>query len=97
MQQENWSGSTPSHPLDAFARNLPVPSGELLYQGARHDPARRPAHPRIADHRRLLAAFAALPTLALSSCTQAEPPPPSKTLLTPAQAKTGFRTDEELT
>ena len=50
-----------------------------------------------ADRRRLLAAFAAVPTLALSGCTQAEPPPPSKTILTPAQAKTGFRTDEELT
>jgi len=48
------------------------------------------------DRRRLLAAFAASP-LMLSGCSEAAPPPPSKTVITPAQAKSGFRTDEELT
>ncbi|BCT93719.1 protein-methionine-sulfoxide reductase catalytic subunit MsrP [Lysobacter helvus] len=51
-----------------------------------------------ADRRRLLAAFAAMPTLALSGCSDAAPPPPpSKTIVTPAQASSGFRTTEELT
>jgi sulfoxide reductase catalytic subunit YedY len=50
------------------------------------------------DRRRLLAAFAAAPTLALSGCSDAAPPPPpSKTIVTPAQAASGFRTTEELT
>jgi len=49
------------------------------------------------DRRRLLGLLAASPTLALSGCAEAEPPPPPKPTLTPAQAKSGFRTDEELT
>jgi sulfoxide reductase catalytic subunit YedY len=49
------------------------------------------------DRRRLLAAFATAPTLAVAGCGHAEPPPPSKLTITPEQAKSGFRTDEELT
>ncbi|KGQ19405.1 putative sulfite oxidase subunit YedY [Lysobacter dokdonensis DS-58] len=51
-----------------------------------------------ADRRRLLAAFAATPALALAGCSEAAPPPPpSKVAITPEQAKSGFRTTEELT
>ena len=49
------------------------------------------------DRRRLLSAFAATPALALAGCSDAAPPPPARTVVTPAQAKAGFRTDEELT
>ena len=50
------------------------------------------------DRRRLLAAFAASPALALAGCSEAAPPPPpSKATITPEQAKSGFRTNEELT
>ena len=49
------------------------------------------------DRRRLLAAFATAPALAVAGCGRAEPPPPPKTTITPEQAKSGFRTDEELT
>ena len=49
------------------------------------------------DRRRLLAAFAATPALTLAGCADAEPPPAPKTTITPAQAKSGFRTSEELT
>ncbi|GAB3318272.1 protein-methionine-sulfoxide reductase catalytic subunit MsrP [Luteimonas notoginsengisoli] len=49
------------------------------------------------ERRRLLAAFAAAPALALNGCAEAEPPPPPKTAITAAQARSGFRTDEELT
>jgi len=50
------------------------------------------------DRRRLLATFAASPALALSGCSDAAPPPaPAKTVITPAQARAGFRTSEELT
>ena len=46
------------------------------------------------ERRRLLAAFAAVPALGLSGCVDAEPPPAPKTSITPAQARSGFRTDE---
>jgi sulfoxide reductase catalytic subunit YedY len=49
------------------------------------------------ERRRVLAAFAAAPALALNGCAEAEPPPPPKTAITAAQARSGFRTDEELT
>jgi sulfoxide reductase catalytic subunit YedY len=49
------------------------------------------------QRRQLLAAIAAAPALALNGCAEAEPPPPPKTAITPAQARSGFRTDEELT
>ena len=49
------------------------------------------------DRRRLLAAFAAAPALTLAGCADAEPPPAAKITITPAQAKSGFRTSEELT
>jgi len=49
------------------------------------------------QRRHLLAAFAAAPALALNGCAEAEPPPPPKTAITPEQARSGFRTDEELT
>ncbi|MCI4566461.1 protein-methionine-sulfoxide reductase catalytic subunit MsrP [Lysobacter sp. CFH 32150] len=49
------------------------------------------------DRRRLLAAFAATPALTLAGCADAEPPPAAKVTITPAQAKSGFRTAEELT
>ncbi|KRD79562.1 protein-methionine-sulfoxide reductase catalytic subunit MsrP [Lysobacter sp. Root983] len=49
------------------------------------------------ERRRLLAAFAAAPALGLAGCADAEPPPAPKTAITPAQAASGFRTDETLT
>ena len=50
------------------------------------------------DRRRLIAAFAAMPALGLSGCSDAAPPPPpAKTVVTPAQARAGFRTAEERT
>ena len=50
------------------------------------------------DRRRLLAALAAVPGLGLAGCSEAAPPPvPSKTVITPEQARAGFRTSEELT
>ncbi len=48
------------------------------------------------DRRRLLAAFGALPTLGLSGCGEAAPPP-STVVVTPEQARAGFRTSDELT
>ncbi|TYT23847.1 protein-methionine-sulfoxide reductase catalytic subunit MsrP [Luteimonas viscosa] len=47
--------------------------------------------------RRLLGAFAGASLLPLAGCAEAEPPPPSNAVVTPAQAKSGFRTDEPLT
>lgn len=44
--------------------------------------------------RRLLGAFAGASLLPLAGCAEAEPPPPSNATVTPAQAKSGFRTDE---
>jgi len=49
------------------------------------------------QRRSFLQAMAAVPALALSGCAEAEPPAPSKTVVTPAQARSGFRTTEELT
>ncbi|KRC33784.1 MULTISPECIES: protein-methionine-sulfoxide reductase catalytic subunit MsrP [unclassified Lysobacter] len=49
------------------------------------------------ERRRLLAAFAAAPALGLAGCADAEPPPAPKTTITPAQAASGFRTNETLT
>ena len=49
------------------------------------------------DRRRLLAALGATPALGLAGCAEAEPPPPPKASITPAQARAGFKTDEELT
>ena len=49
------------------------------------------------QRRQLLAAFAAAPALTLAGCAEAEPPPAPKTAITPEQARSGFRTDEELT
>jgi len=49
------------------------------------------------DRRRLLAALATLPALGLAGCADAEPPPASKTVVTPEQARSGFRTTEALT
>lgn len=46
--------------------------------------------------RRLLGAMAGASLLPLSGCADAEVPP-SKTVVTPAQARAGFRTDEPLT
>lgn len=48
------------------------------------------------ERRRLLGAFAAAPALAMAGCAEAEPPPPT-TRVTPAQARSGYRTAEELT
>ena len=47
--------------------------------------------------RTLLQAFAIAPALTLAGCAEAEPPAPPKTVVTPAQARSGFRTNEELT
>ncbi|WP_369981341.1 protein-methionine-sulfoxide reductase catalytic subunit MsrP [Xanthomonas bundabergensis] len=49
------------------------------------------------DRRRLLQALALAPAVGLAGCADAEPPPPPKTVLTPEQARSGFRTSEELT
>ena len=49
------------------------------------------------DRRRLLAAMVASPALALSGCAEAEPPPPPRARVSPALAKSGFGTSEELT
>jgi len=49
------------------------------------------------QRRRVLTAITASPVLALAGCTAEEPPPAPKTTITPAQARSGFRTDEELT
>ena len=48
------------------------------------------------DRRRLLAAFGALPALGIAGCSEAAPPP-SVAEVTPAQARSGFRTTEEPT
>ncbi len=64
---------------------LKVPAGQIteesVYQG----------------RRTLLQAFAIAPALTLAGCAEAEPPAPPKTVVTPAQARSGFRTSEELT
>lgn len=49
------------------------------------------------DRRRLIAALAASPALALSGCAEADPPAPPKVTITPQQARSGFRTAETLT
>ena len=49
------------------------------------------------ERRALLRAFAMAPALALSGCAEAEPPPPPRMTVTPEQARSGFRTTEELT
>ena len=49
------------------------------------------------DRRRLLAAMVASPALALSGCAEAEPPPPPRARVSPALARSGFRTSEEPT
>ena len=49
------------------------------------------------DRRRLVAALAASPALALSGCAEADPPAPPKVTITPQQARSGFRTAETLT
>lgn len=49
------------------------------------------------DRRRLLQLFALTPALGVAGCAEADPPPPPKTVVTPAQARSGFRTAEELT
>ncbi|AJC44899.1 protein-methionine-sulfoxide reductase catalytic subunit MsrP [Xanthomonas sacchari] len=49
------------------------------------------------DRRRLLQALALTPVAGLVGCADAEPPAPPKTVVTPEQAGSGFRTNEELT
>ncbi|MBN6113799.1 protein-methionine-sulfoxide reductase catalytic subunit MsrP [Xanthomonas bonasiae] len=49
------------------------------------------------DRRRLLQALALAPAMGLVGCAEAEPPAPPKTVVTPEQARSGFRTSEELT
>lgn len=49
------------------------------------------------DRRRLLQVVALTPALGVAGCAEADPPPPPKTVVTPAQARSGFRTAEELT
>jgi sulfoxide reductase catalytic subunit YedY len=49
------------------------------------------------DRRRLLQALALAPAMGLVGCAEAEPPVPPKTVVTPEQARSGFRTSEELT
>ncbi|MEE7547870.1 protein-methionine-sulfoxide reductase catalytic subunit MsrP [Xanthomonas sp. Kuri4-1] len=49
------------------------------------------------DRRRLLQALALSPALGLAGCADAEPPAPAKAVVTPEQARSGFRTAETLT
>ena len=49
------------------------------------------------QRRTLMQAFAMAPALTLAGCAEAEPPAPPKTVVTPAQARSGFSTTEELT
>ncbi|CTP85419.1 protein-methionine-sulfoxide reductase catalytic subunit MsrP [Xanthomonas graminis] len=49
------------------------------------------------DRRRLLQALALAPAVGLVGCADAEPPAPPKTVVTTEQARSGFRTSEELT
>ena len=49
------------------------------------------------DRRRIVAALGTLPGLGLAGCGQAAPPPPRPAASSPAQAASGFRTDEERT
>ena len=49
------------------------------------------------DRRRVLATLGMLPALGLVGCSEAVPPPPPKVAVTPAQARSGFRTGEEQT
>ena len=49
------------------------------------------------ERRRLLAALAAGPALGLAGCADAEPSLPAKVVITPEQARSGFRTTETLT
>ncbi|MDQ1093023.1 sulfoxide reductase catalytic subunit YedY [Xanthomonas sacchari] len=49
------------------------------------------------ERRRLLQALALTPVAGLVGCADAEPPAPPKTVVTPEQARSGFRTNEELT
>ncbi|GGD42269.1 protein-methionine-sulfoxide reductase catalytic subunit MsrP [Pseudoxanthomonas indica] len=50
------------------------------------------------DRRRLLQFLSLSPALALSGCADAEPPPaPASAAITPAQARSGFKTNEPLT
>ena len=61
-------------------------------------PARQITEESVYQGRRtLLQAFAIAPALTLAGCADAEPPPPPRTLVTPAQARSGFRTSETLT
>ena len=62
----------------------PIPAGEITPESVYR------------DRRRLLAALGALPALVLSGCGEAAPPP-SRVVVTPEQARSGFRTSEELT
>ncbi len=48
------------------------------------------------DRRRILATLGLLPALGVAGCSEAAPPP-SKVVVTPEQAKSGFRTAEEQT
>ncbi|RZA15312.1 MAG: protein-methionine-sulfoxide reductase catalytic subunit MsrP [Lysobacteraceae bacterium] len=48
------------------------------------------------DRRRLLAALGVAPALGIIGCSEAAPPP-SNVVVTPAQARSGFRTSEEQT
>ena len=49
------------------------------------------------DRRRIIAALGAIPGLGLAGCGQAAPPPPRAAPPSPAQAASGFRTNEERT
>ncbi|MEO8366229.1 MAG: protein-methionine-sulfoxide reductase catalytic subunit MsrP [Pseudoxanthomonas sp.] len=49
------------------------------------------------QRRKLLGAFAMSPALTLAGCADAELPDPPKQVVTPVQARSGFRTSEELT
>jgi len=61
-------------------------------------PARQITEESVYQGRRtLLQAFAIAPALTLAGCADAEPPPPPRTAVTPAQARSGFRTSEALT
>ena len=74
---------------------MPVPSS---LRDARRVPAEDITDESVyRDRRRLLALLGLSPALSLAGCADAEPPPPPKATVTPAQLKSGLRTDEALT
>ena len=103
----NWSAAprTHRHPLDAFRRNFPA-SLVNVSRRSPHVPARRPAHPRIADHRRSRLPRPPPPARRLRRVPGARPGRLHRSRAAAAAVEgddharagaSGFRTNEELT